>query len=89
MRIQDRYERLLPQTVAPSAAAGGAKGKAPAASGAHVTGRASVEVSLSARAQELSSGASRVDELRAAIQAGTFRVDAFAIAERLVGVNDG
>lgn len=92
MRITDRYSSPMDR-VAPSAArpvdkteradsgshAASAKAKTPAAGGA-------LEVSVSGRAQELASRTARIDELRAAIKVGSFRVDSQRIAQRLVGL---
>lgn len=46
---------------------------------------AGVEVKVSARAQELAAGASRLEELRAQVRDGTYRIDHQKIAAALVG----
>lgn len=90
MKITDRYQSLMDR-VGPnkSAATKGvdkiANGEAAAKGGPEVKGDA-VSVNVSAKAQEMSkAGAARIDELKAAIANGTFKVDAHAIAAKLVG----
>ena len=87
MRITDRYQSTMdrvgpsgPRPVDKAAAAeSGARAKSKSAGGA-------LEVSVSDRAQELASGAARLEELRTAIQNGSFRVDSQRIAQKLVGL---
>ena len=87
MRITDRYqgamERVGSAGARPvdktAAVESGPRAKGKAASGA-------LEVSVSDRAQELASGAARLEELRTAIRDGSFRVDSKRIAEKLVGL---
>ncbi len=94
MRITDRYFDLMDRTapaaakpvdktekIDPGASSTAAKAK-PAAGGA-------LEVSVSGRAQELASRTARIDELRAAIKDGSFRVDSKRIAASLVGLVGG
>jgi len=49
---------------------------------------AGVEVKVSARAQELAAGASRLEELRAQVRDGTYKIDHQKIAARIVGGAD-
>ena len=92
MRIHDAYTKLDRPTAADGpAAAGGpatrAKDAARSAAGTPV----STSVTLSARAQELSAAASqsnaKVTALREQLQRGELKVDAHAIAAKLVGVD--
>ena len=71
---------MRPEPVAPTAEK---VSKTTGATAAAVTPRD--EVHVSARAEQLASGADRVEELRAAVRNGTFKIDASAIAARLVG----
>lgn len=48
----------------------------------------SLEINVSERAQELARGAARLEELRASVRNGTFKIDPHAIAARLVGEKD-
>jgi len=91
MRIHDAYTKLdrLDRTTGPGQAGSVSGGAAKGAGAAPAPGAVSTSVSLSARAQELSSlaepASAKVQALRARIQAGTFQVDARAIAQKLVG----
>ena len=49
---------------------------------------AGVEVKVSARAQELAAGASRLEELRASVRDGTYKIDHQKIAARILGTED-
>ena len=87
MRISDRYERFADRVSTSKAGATAASDKAgaggPKVKKAEPSGVLSV--SVSDRAAQLSAGSSRLDELRDAVRNGTFKVDARAIAEKLVG----
>jgi anti-sigma28 factor (negative regulator of flagellin synthesis) len=95
MRISDQYERFTDRIdkgvdgVAPLAQAK-RTGEVAASSGVKETGERRSEsgvlsLSLSGRAAELSTGAARVEELKAQIRDGKYKVDAHAIARALVG----
>ena len=87
MRITDRYQGTM-ERVGPAGARPVDKAAA-VESNARTRGKAAggaLEVTVSDRAQELASGAARLDELRSAIRDGSFRVDSQRIAERLVGL---
>ncbi len=77
MRISDRLQTPVvhrePQPLRPSSASATSS---------------NVEVNVSKRAERLACGVERIAELRAAVRDGTFRVDASAIAARLVGDDD-
>ena len=47
-----------------------------------------LSVKVSERAAQLSAGSARLDELKDQIRNGTFKVDARAIANKLVGEDD-
>lgn len=91
MRITDRYQNLMER------AAGAARpvdkteraGQGAKASAKGATAKASasgvLDVNVSDRAHELASGVAKLDELKASIQNGSFRIDHDAIASRLVG----
>ena len=96
MRIHDAYTKL----VRPQDAAGTAAGRGPEAAGGSAAGRAAPEdappaagaatrVSVSGRAQTLAAehapSSAKVAALREEIGNGTFRIDAGAIAARLIG----
>jgi len=96
MRIHDAYTKLD----RPRDAAGTAAGRGPEAAGQGAAGRAASDVappaagdatrvSVSSRAQELASAhgpaSAKVAALREKIADGTFRIDAGAIAARLIG----
>jgi anti-sigma28 factor (negative regulator of flagellin synthesis) len=93
MRITDRYQSLMDRSAGAKGAATSAAAKAQQAERAAESTRAEgshktsdvMQVNVSARARELSAGAARLTELREAVQNGTFKVDADAIAARLVG----
>lgn len=91
MRISDRYERFTDRLSSSKAGAttGSDKsgaGKEPVKAAA---GQPSVlSVKVSERAAQLSAGSARLDELRDQIRNGTFKVDARAIANKLVGEDD-
>ena len=96
MRISDRYERFNDRVGAGKAggpsAAGAAKtdAQSPATKTAAARAETSVLwVSVSDRAATLAAGTARLDELKAQIAKGTFKVDAKAIAKSLVGDDDG
>jgi anti-sigma28 factor (negative regulator of flagellin synthesis) len=48
-----------------------------------------LEVNVSDRAQELASGAAKLEALRVSVRNGTFQIDPHAIAARLVGEDEG
>jgi anti-sigma28 factor (negative regulator of flagellin synthesis) len=91
MKVTDRYQNLM-ERVAPGAARQADKADKTAANNRASTAKAkaatgnAVEVSVSNRAQELAAGSARLEELRTAIQNGTFKVDSRRIAERIVGL---
>ncbi len=80
MRINDRYakflDRVLPQTGKPA--------EKVKESGAGTKPSAALAVKVSERAQELATRADRVEELKSAIANGTYKVDARALASRLL-----
>ena len=86
MRISDRYERFTDRvsTSKPGATTGADKsvGKA-----APVTAPqpSVLSVKVSAQAAQLSAGSARLDELKESVRNGTFKVDARAIADALLG----
>jgi anti-sigma28 factor (negative regulator of flagellin synthesis) len=87
MRITDRYERLM-ERAGPGAARPVDRTEKTGAGGrtaAEPRTGSPLEVNVSARAQELAAGASRLQELKASIRDGSFKIDAHAIASRLVG----
>jgi negative regulator of flagellin synthesis FlgM len=91
MRIRDAYTKLDTPVRAdgPKSAEAGARAKEAGRAAAGSAAAGSTSVTLSARAQELSatseSSAARVSALREQLKNGTFRVDAQAIAQKLVG----
>ncbi len=89
MRIQDAYR----STIDPTSARASQTGAKPAASSETSSGTNASEVAMSDKARELASvGAKdsmRIDALRSSIQNGTFKIDAHAIATKLVGHADG
>lgn len=85
-KLNDQVVQSAQSTKKGVAAQGGAVGNAGASSSAATTGE---NVTVSAQAQALASQAAKLDtakveRLRAAIQAGTFKVDHQAIAKRIV-----
>lgn len=93
MRITDRYQSLMERPGAGAAkpvvktdeagAANGSRGgTATSATGANAP---AIQVKVSARAQELAAGSARLEELKASVKAGTFKIDADKIAAKLVG----
>jgi anti-sigma28 factor (negative regulator of flagellin synthesis) len=91
MLITDRYQSLMDRAAGAAKpvektekAGQGAKASAKAAASKASAGGV-LDVNVSDRAQELASGAAKLDELKASIQNGTFRIDHDAIASRLVG----
>jgi flagellar biosynthesis anti-sigma factor FlgM len=93
MRIHDAYTKLDRPTAAdgPAAAAGEAGTRAKDAARSAAGTQVSTSVTLSARARELSAAASpstaKVAALREQLQRGELKVDAHAIAAKLVGVD--
>ena len=91
MRISDRYERFTDRLSSSKAGSttstdkSGA-GKEPVKVVASEPNVLSVKVSD--RAAQLSAGSARLDELRDQIRNGTFKIDARAIATKLVGEDD-
>jgi len=91
MKVTDRYQNLM-ERVGPGSDRTVDKTDKAGASGRGSTPKIktpsghAVEVSVSDRAQELAAGSARLDELRAAIKNGSFKVDSRRIAERLVGL---
>jgi flagellar biosynthesis anti-sigma factor FlgM len=81
MRINDRYQRFL-ERVGPGTSKPATQVRGKEAS--ETKPGAALAVKVSERAQELATRADRVDELKSAIAAGTYRVDAKAIASRLL-----
>jgi anti-sigma28 factor (negative regulator of flagellin synthesis) len=91
MRISDRYERFTDRLSSSKAGSTTAADKSGAGKEPVkvVPGEPSVlSVKVSDRAAQLSAGAARLDELRVQIRNGTFKVDARAIANKLVGEDD-
>ena len=101
MRISDRYERFTDRvnttkagaTTSSDQAVGKAtpvtaparaapQSPAPAARTPHSS---LLSVKVSDRAAQLSAGSARLEELRESVRNGTFKVDAHAIAQSLVG----
>ncbi len=91
MKVTDRYQNLM-ERVGPGSARPVDKAEKSATGARTSTAKAkpaagnAVEVSVSNRAQELAAGAARLEELKTAIQNGTFKVDSRRIAERIVGL---
>jgi len=93
MRIHDAYTKLDRPTRADGPVNAGGIGARAKDAGRAVPGNsttsASTNVTFSARAQELSSmadpSAAKVSALREQLKNGTFRVDAHAIASKLLG----
>jgi anti-sigma28 factor (negative regulator of flagellin synthesis) len=86
MRISDRYERFLERVGTKGKP--GAGGKAAPTEGAREADTTALKVSVSDEAKALAAGTARLDELRSAVRNGTYKVDAQAIARRLVGGED-
>jgi anti-sigma28 factor (negative regulator of flagellin synthesis) len=93
MRISDRYERFTDRLSSSKAGAttgsdksGAGKAASPTAATPAQPGVLSVKVSD--RALQLAAGSTRLDELKEQIRNGTFKVDARAIANKLVGEDD-
>ena len=90
MRISDRYERFADRVTTAKAGATTASDKAGSGGKAKpVAEQPSVlSVKVSDRAAQLSAGSTRLDELKEQIRNGTFKVDARAIANKLVGEDE-
>lgn len=86
MRISDRYERFLDRVGSPTAKKTNEKSGAEGASGASNSDALKVEVSATAKA--LAAGTAKLDELKASVQNGTYKVDSRAIARKLVGEDE-
>ena len=80
MRINDRASNLIDRVGATQGVSKTEATKKSAGPG--------VEVKVSARAQELAAGASRLEELRAQVRDGTYKIDHQKIAARIVGNAD-
>lgn len=89
MRITDRYQALMNRVGTNPTRPAGKVERAGSARDARgpAAGRL-LDVNVSARAHELASSAARLDALRDAVRNGTYRVDAHAIAARLVGLDE-
>jgi negative regulator of flagellin synthesis FlgM len=95
MRIIDRYgqQNALPLSgTKPGTAA--SKGSAAGQGGATAQPITGENVTFSAKAKELAdqssaADAAKVDQLRSAVQNGTFKVDPRAIANKIVDGNEG
>ncbi|MDB4942422.1 MAG: hypothetical protein JWP97_1956 [Labilithrix sp.] len=90
MRISDRYERFTERASTSKAGATdktkAAVGKGSAEKPAAATPDTGVlTVQVSDRAATLAAGAARLEQLKDQIRSGTFKVDAKAIADKLVG----
>lgn len=83
MRISDRYQSTI-ERVAKAVPAQSTSKAAPTA-GATDGASSVLDVHVSQQAQELSARAAGVESLKKQIQNGTFKVDADAIASKLVG----
>ena len=86
MRISDRYqstiERVAPAKPVQSTAKSGA-------AEATSDGASSIlDIHVSAQAQALSNRAAGLEQLKAQVQSGTYKVDADAIASKLVGLGE-
>lgn len=91
MRISDRYERFTDRvtTSKAGAATSGGVATAKAAPVAPVANQPGVlSVKVSAQASQLSAGSARLEELRDQVRNGTFKIDARAIASKLVGEDE-
>ena len=95
MRIIDRYgqQNALPLTATKQGTAAKGNPSSPQ-SGTAPQAPAGEKVTLSARAQELADHASaaeatKVNQLRASIENGTFKIDPRAIANKIVDGNEG
>jgi anti-sigma28 factor (negative regulator of flagellin synthesis) len=89
MRISDRYERFTDRVTTSKAGAAGATSgadKSVTKTAAVTAPQPSVlSVKVSAEAAQLSAGSARLEELKQSVRNGTFKVDARAIANTLVG----
>lgn len=85
MRITDRYQSLMDRVGAGAARSVDRTGRAEGVSRAKAP-ESALEVTVSDRAQKLASGSARIEELRTAIENGSFVVDSARIARRLVGL---
>jgi len=92
MRISDRYERFTDRVSAGKAGATTGSDKSAAGKAGPIaavpTQPGVLSVKVSDRAAQLSAGAARLEELKDQIRNGTFKVDARAIASKLVGEDD-
>lgn len=90
MRISDRYERFTDRVSTTKAGATTASDKAvgkttPVTAPARAAQASLLSVKVSDRAAQLSAGSARLEELKESVRNGTFKVDARAIAQALVG----
>ena len=89
MRINDRASKYIDRAPAPTApSAAKAASEASAGNASKKSAAAGASVNVSARAQELAAGASRLEELRAQVRDGTYKIDPQKIAARIVGGAD-
>ena len=91
MRISDRYERFTDRLSSSKAGATAGTDKSDAGKEpvkATASQPSVLSVKVSDRAAQLSAGSARLDELKDQIRSGTFKVDARAIANKLVGEDD-
>lgn len=83
MRITDRYQSTI-ERVAPTKPTA-STAKAAATTGAADGASGVLDIHMSAQAQQLSNRAAGVEHLKRQVENGTFKVDADAIASKLVG----
>lgn len=81
MRITDRYQSAIERVAPAKPVASTAKAAATAESSSSNV----LDVKMSAEAQELSNRAAGVTQLKEQVANGSFKIDADAIASRLVG----
>jgi negative regulator of flagellin synthesis FlgM len=94
MRIIDRYGQQNALPLAGTKQGTATKGSPAATPAASTQAPAGEKVTLSAKAQELSdqasaAEASKVSQLRASIENGSFKIDPRAIATKIVDGNEG
>jgi len=86
MRITDRYQSSIERAAPAKPVAATAKTAATTATADSASNI--LDIHMSAQAQELSNRAAGVEQLKKQVANGTFKVDADAIASKLVGADE-
>ena len=86
MRISDRYQSTIERVAPAKPVKSTAKTEATDSAASGDASSTILDIHVSAQAQALSNRAAGLEQLKARVQDGSFKVDADAIASKLVGL---